>query len=114
MPARQSRVVLVTCGTLAEAKRIARATVEAKLAACVNVMQNPVESVYRWKGKVEVSREYLLIIKSTARRLLELERLVRSLHRYDVPEFLVLPVDAGSHEYLQWLVESVKPSQGKK
>ena len=107
-------MVLVTRGTLAEAKRIARATVEAKLAACVNVMQNPVESVYRWKDKVEVSREYLLIIKSTARRLLELERLVRSLHRYDVPEFLVLPVDAGSHEYLQWLVESVKPSQGKK
>lgn len=114
MPARQSRVALVTCGTLGEAKRIARAAVEANLAACVNVMQNPVESVYRWKDQVEVSREYLLIIKSTARRLLELERLVRKLHSYDLPEFLVLPVVAGSHEYLQWLVESVKPSQGKK
>jgi periplasmic divalent cation tolerance protein len=114
MPARQSRVVLVTCGTLAEAKRIARAAVEAKLAACVNVMQNPLESVYRWKDKVEVSREYLLIIKSTARRLSELERVVRSLHSYDVPEFLVLPVVAGSHEYLQWLVESMKPPRTKK
>jgi periplasmic divalent cation tolerance protein len=107
MPEGQSRVVLVTCGTLPEARRIARAAVEAKLAACVNVVLNPVESIYRWKGKVEVSREYLLVLKSTARRLPELERLVRRTHSYDVPEFLVLPVVAGSREYLRWLIESV-------
>jgi periplasmic divalent cation tolerance protein len=114
MPERQSRVVLVTCGTLPEARRIASAAVEAKLAACVNVVLNPVESVYRWKGKVEVSREYLLVIKSTANRLPELERMVRNMHSYDVPEFLVLPVVSGSHEYLGWLVESVKPSWARK
>jgi periplasmic divalent cation tolerance protein len=108
MSDRQCRVVLVTCGTLAEAKRIARAAIEAKLAACVNVMRNPVDSIYRWKGKVEVSREYLLVIKSTARRLPELERMVRSMHSYDVPEFLALPVVSGSREYLAWLVDSVK------
>lgn len=113
MPERQCRVVLVICGTLAEARRIARAVVEAKIAACVNVMANPVESIYRWKGKVEVSREYLLLIKSTVRRLPELERKVRSLHSYDVAEFLVLPVVSGSREYLGWLVESVKPSRRK-
>ena len=112
MPGRQCRVVLVTCGTLAEAKRIGRAAVEAKLAACVNVMQNPVDSIYRWKGKVEVSREYLSVIKTTARRLPELERMVRSMHSYDVPEFLALPVVSGSREYLKWLFESVKPSRG--
>jgi periplasmic divalent cation tolerance protein len=110
MPEGQCRVVLVTCGTLTEARRIARAAVEAKLAACVNVVLNPVESIYRWKGKVEVSREYLLIMKSTTRRLAELERMVRSMHSYDLPEFLVLPVVSGSREYLGWLVESVKPS----
>jgi periplasmic divalent cation tolerance protein len=110
MPEGQCRVVLVTCGTLTEARRIARAAVEAKLAACVNVVLNPVESIYRWKGKVEVSREYLLIMKSTTRRLAELERMVRSMHSYDLPEFLVLPVVSGSREYLAWLVESVKPS----
>jgi periplasmic divalent cation tolerance protein len=108
MSDRQCRVVLVTCGTLAEAKRIARAAIEAKLAACVNVMRNPVDSIYRWKGKIEVSREYLLVIKSTARRLPELERMVRSMHSYDVPEFLALPVVSGSREYLTWLVDSVK------
>jgi periplasmic divalent cation tolerance protein len=111
---RQSRVVLVTCGTLAEARGIARAAVEARVAACVNVVLNPVESIYRWKGKAEVSREYLLIMKSTTRRLAELERMVRSMHSYDVPEFLVLPVVSGSHEYLKWLVESVKPSRNRK
>jgi|GEM_PF-1908705 len=108
MSDRQCRVVLVTCGTLAEAKRIARAAIEAKLAACVNVMRNPVDSIYRWKGKLEVSREYLLVIKSTARRLPELERMVRSMHSYDVPEFLALPVVSVSREYLAWLVDSVK------
>jgi periplasmic divalent cation tolerance protein len=114
MPERQSRVVLVTCGTLPEARRIANAAVEAKLAACVNVLLNAVESIYRWKDKVEVSREYLLVMKSTARRLAELERMVRSMHSYDVPEFLVLPVVSGSREYLRWLVESVKPSRTRK
>jgi periplasmic divalent cation tolerance protein len=78
------------------------------------VVLNPVESIYRWKGRVEVSREYLLIMKSTARRLTELERIVRSMHSYGVPEFLVLPVVAGSHAYLEWLVESVKPSPSRK
>jgi periplasmic divalent cation tolerance protein len=97
-----------------EAKRIARAAVEAKLAACVNVMRSPVESIYRWKGKVEVAREYLLVMKSTARRLRELERMVRSRHSYDVPEFLVLPVVSGSREYLAWLADSVKPSRSRK
>src|SRR5450759_2907420 len=101
MPERQYRIVLVTCGTLPEARRIARAAVEAKLAACVNVVLNPAESIYRWKDKVEVSREYLLIMKSTTRRLAELERIVRSMHSYDVPEFLVLPVVSGSREYLR-------------
>jgi periplasmic divalent cation tolerance protein len=73
-------------------------------------MPNAVDSIYRWKGKVEVSREYLLVLKSTVRRLPELERMVRSMHSYDVPEFLVLPVVSGSREYLAWLVDGVKPS----
>jgi periplasmic divalent cation tolerance protein len=114
MAQRQCQVVLVTCGTFAEARRIARAAVEAKVAACVNVLSNPVESIYRWKGEVEVSREYLLVMKSTASRLPELEGIVRRLHSYDVPEFLVLQIVAGSREYLRWLVESVKPSRSGK
>jgi periplasmic divalent cation tolerance protein len=114
MPERRCRVVLVTCGTLTEARRIARGAVEAKVAACVNVVLNPVESTYRWKDKVEVSREYLLVMKSTTRQLAGLERMVRSMHSYNVPEFLVLPVVSGSRDYLRWLVESVKPSRSRK
>jgi periplasmic divalent cation tolerance protein len=114
MRERQCRVVFITCGTLAEARRIARRAVELKLAACGNVMPSAVDSIYRWKGKIEVSREYLLVVKSTARRLPELERMVRTMHSYDVPEFLVLPVVSGSREYLGWLIESVKSSRSKK
>jgi periplasmic divalent cation tolerance protein len=113
MAGTQFRVVLVTCGKLAEARRIARACVDANLAACVNMVLNPVESIYRWKDKVEISREYLLLMKTTAKRLSELERMVRSMHGYDVPEFLVLPVASGSREYLGWLAESVKPARKK-
>ena len=99
------RIVLVTCGSVAEARRIARAVVEKRLAACVNIVLGPVESVYRWKNKVETARERLLIIKTTVARLAELEREVKRLHKYEVPEFLVIGVSGGSHEYLDWVMK---------
>ena len=102
------RVVLVTCGSTAEALKIARAVVRKRLAACANVFSAPVDSVYPWKGKVEEAREYLLIIKTTARRLKPLEKEVKRLHSYEVPEFVALPVAAGSREYLQWIEGNVK------
>lgn len=104
------RVVLVTCGSLKEGRRIARAVVSSRLAACVNLMLNPVESVYTWKGKLEKAREYLLVMKTTAKRLPKLEKEVKRLHSYDVPEFIALPITAGSGEYLDWLQEVVKGS----
>ena len=73
-------VVLITCGSKADAARIAQALVDARLAACVNIVQAPVRSVYRWKGKVETAREFLLVIKSSRRRFAALERLVKRLH----------------------------------
>lgn len=97
------RIVLVTCGSVAEARRIAQAVVEKRLAACVNIVLGPVESVYRWKEKVETERERLLIIKTTRARLAELEKEVKRLHKYDVPEFVVLTVTKGSREYLNWV-----------
>jgi periplasmic divalent cation tolerance protein len=114
MKKHQARVVLVTCGTLSEARRIARSVVEKRLAACANIVVSPVESIYRWKEKVEASREYLLVIKSTANRLPELARQVHLLHSYDVPEFIVLPIVAGSRGYLKWLGESVAPKSRPK
>jgi periplasmic divalent cation tolerance protein len=102
------RLVLITCATPIQAKLIARSVVEKRLAACVNILRCPVESHYRWKGKVEKARELLLFIKTTERKLGGLEREVKRLHSYDVPEFLVISVAGGSPQYLSWLSDSVK------
>ena len=105
-----SRIVLVTCGTIVEARRIANEVVRKRLAACVNIVLGPIQSIYRWKGKVQSEREVLIVIKTTVKRLVELEKKVKQLHSYDVPEFVVVPISAGSPEYLAWLEESVKPT----
>jgi len=98
-------VVLVTCGSRAEARRIARAVVTQRLAACANLLEGRVESVYRWKGKVEQAREFLLLMKTSKARLAALEAEVKRLHSYEVPEFIALPVVEGSPAYLRWLGE---------
>ncbi|HWF13241.1 MAG TPA: divalent-cation tolerance protein CutA [Candidatus Acidoferrales bacterium] len=98
-------VVLVTCGSTAEAKRIACAVVEARLAACVNILPGTVSSIYRWKGKVETARERLLLIKTSRKHLTKLQAAVERLHSYDVPEFLALPIATGSRKYLRWMDE---------
>jgi periplasmic divalent cation tolerance protein len=100
-------VVLVTCASRREASRIARSVVTRKLAACVNVLDAPVHSVYRWKGKIEQGREFLLIIKSSKGRLAALRDEVERLHSYDVPEFIALPIVGGSSRYLAWLGDSL-------
>lgn len=102
------RVVLVTCASTSEALKIARAVVRKRLAACANVLSAPVESVYRWEGHIQEAREYLLVIKTTARRLEPLEKEVKRLHSYEVPEFIALPVAGGSREYLRWIEGNVK------
>ncbi|PYT59098.1 MAG: hypothetical protein DMG35_15540 [Acidobacteria bacterium] len=106
--AKNTRIALVTCPSLAVARKIARAVVHKHLAACVNVVRSPVESFYTWEGKLEQAREYLLVIKTVSERLKKLEREVHRLHTYDVPEFIVVPIIAGSAKYLSWLGESVK------
>jgi periplasmic divalent cation tolerance protein len=102
------RVVLVTCGTLTEGRRIARSVVTKGFAACVNVILSPAESFYTWKGKLEKAREYLLVMKTAPDRLAELEKEVKRLHSYDVPEFIVLQIRGGSKDYLRWLGTSVR------
>ncbi len=86
-----------------------RERIEKKLAACANIVPG-VESIYKWKGKVERAREVLVVIKTNANRLPELEREVTRTHSYDVPEFIVLPIVAGSRNYLAWLQESTTPA----
>src|SRR5947208_5751082 len=108
--ARNLRLVLVTCPSLALARRIARSVMQKRLAACGNVVRSPVESFYTWKGKLESAREQLLLIKTTTTRLPELEREVKRLHSYDVPEFIAFPITEGSADYLSWLSETTTDS----
>jgi periplasmic divalent cation tolerance protein len=93
---------------LEEARKIGRAVVEKRLAACANILPGSVESVYRWKGRVEKAREVMMLLKTTAGRLKKLEREVKRLHSYDVPEFVAVPIVAGSRAYLRWVRGNVK------
>lgn len=113
LPMTDKVVVLVTCANAKEARRIARALVEARLAACVNVLEARVRSTYRWKGRVETASEHLLIVKSSRHRLEALRREVEHLHSYDVPEVIALPIVGGSPAYLRWLEECVRKENGK-
>jgi periplasmic divalent cation tolerance protein len=101
---REFIVVYVTAGSLDEADRLARGLVEERLAACVNRI-GPIQSVYRWEGKLEQSEEHLLIIKTKKDLFSALEKRVRELHSYSVPEIVALPIIDGSQEYLRWLGE---------
>jgi periplasmic divalent cation tolerance protein len=100
------RVVLTTCGSQEEGRQIARALVERRLAACVNIVPH-VEAVYQWEGKIETANEWLLVIKTTAGMVGSLRDAVRELHTYKVPEFLVIAIEDGSAAYLDWIGESV-------
>jgi len=97
--------VLVTTGSEEQAAAIARMLVGERLAACVNIV-GPVRSIYRWRDAVEDDREYLLIIKTRASLYLKVERRVRELHTYEVPEVLALNADRGSPPYVKWMLES--------
>ena len=100
------RVVLCTAGSDAQAREIARALVERRLAACVNVVPS-VCSTYRWKGEVVEDGESLMIVKTEARHLEALRIAVRELHSYDTPEVIALEISDGDPDYLTWLGENV-------
>jgi periplasmic divalent cation tolerance protein len=102
-------LVYVTAGSPAEGDRLARALVEERLAACVNRIA-PVQSVYRWQGKVEQSEEELLIVKTRKTLFAALESRVRELHSYSVPEIIAVPIIDGSEGYLRWLGEQLSGS----
>lgn len=92
-------------GSENEAAKIARTLVEERLAACVNII-GPVRSIYRWRGAVEDEREYLLTVKTHARLFARVERRVKDLHSYEVPEIVAIALSAGSRRYVEWIFES--------
>jgi periplasmic divalent cation tolerance protein len=100
-------VIFITVGKKKEGMRIARAIVEERLAACVNIIED-VCSVFRWKGKVEKAEECLLIAKSVDGLLDNLIKRVKELHSYTTPEIISFKIDGGSKEYLKWIASNVK------
>jgi periplasmic divalent cation tolerance protein len=101
------QIVLSTCGDRETAERIAHRLVQQHLAACVNILPG-VQSVYRWQGAVQSEPEVLMLIKTKAALIQEVQSTITGLHPYEVPEFLVLPISGGSEAYMAWLEASLE------
>ncbi|HJP37510.1 MAG: divalent-cation tolerance protein CutA [Gammaproteobacteria bacterium] len=100
-------LVLCTCPSQQEADAVATALLGERLAACVNQLPG-IRSLYRWKGRITRDDEVLLLIKTSADLFASLEKMIKTLHPYTVPEIIAVPVIAGSAEYLGWIEESIK------
>ena len=104
-------LVTITAGSEKDALVIARAIVEERLGACANIV-GPIRSIYRWKDAVQDDREWLLLIKTRAALFSALERRVRELHSYEVPEVIAIRIEAGSKPYLKWVSDATRaPAQ---
>jgi len=99
-------IVLTTIGTAEAARKLAQQIVETKLAACANIIPQ-IESWYWWEGKVEQGNELLLLLKTTSDRYAQLERHIKQNHPYDLPEIVILPIEGGNADYLNWIRDSL-------
>ena len=99
-------IVFTTVASEEQATAIAKSLLNDKLAACVNIF--PVQSLYTWQGKIDIDREWQLIIKTRQQLFSELSTKIRSLHEYEVPEIILTPIVDGSPSYLQWLADNTK------
>ena len=107
----QHMLVLTGTSSRAEAQSIADAAVAQRLAAAVQVI-GPVASTYRWKSRMEHAEEWLCLLKSSAELYAELERLIQSLHSYELPGILAIPIAGGSAVYLDWYVQELRLEDG--
>lgn len=101
------QIVFVTAPNRAVARKLARAALQAKLAACANLVPG-LESHYWWRGKIESGAEVLIIFKTVKKNLARLQKLIIDNHPYDTPEFVVVPLAGGSRRYLDWLAAAVR------
>jgi periplasmic divalent cation tolerance protein len=95
-------LVYMTAKDVSEARKLGRAILSARLAACVNIL-GPIESMYRWKGAVQNDKEVSLIAKTTTRKLDALSRKVLSIHSYEVPCVVAWPIGKGNPAFLRWI-----------
>ena len=109
MNSREVRIVMATFPDESSARKIARSLVDARLAACVNIVPG-VTSVYRWKNEMEEDTECLALLKTTVHNISNLRTRFLELHPYDIPEFVVLNVESGAKAYLRWIGESLEIS----
>ena len=94
-------IVISTCGSLSEARKIGRDLVQRRLAACVNILE--VTSCYRWRSKIRTEREYLMLIKTRSEAFARIRRRILTLHSYELPEIVSLKIDDGLKPYLAWI-----------
>jgi periplasmic divalent cation tolerance protein len=103
----QALLVMTNLADIASAQILARALVEQRLAACVNMLPGT-RSIYRWNDSIEEDAEVTLLIKTTAARYAELEQAIRALHPYELPEVIAVPVSAGLPAYLAWIAQETR------
>lgn len=103
--------IMTTASSREEAQRLADLLVEARLAACVQVV-GPIRSTYRWQGQIERSEEWLCLAKSLQAAFPQIEQAIRAAHSYETPEIVALPIVAGSETYLAWLAAETTPAAG--
>lgn len=106
---REHVIVFVTAGSEENALKIAQTAVVERLAACANIVGG-VRSIYRWRGKIEDEREFLIIMKTRAELFGRLRDRVREIHSYEVPEIICVEIRDGLSQYLQWIDDSTQPS----
>lgn len=106
----EALVVYITAPNEEEAAKIAKALVEERLAACVNIVPE-IRSIYSWQGKIEDEKEVLMIVKTRLRLFKALQTRVKELHSYTVPEIIAMPIVDGSEEYISWLKEVTTQAQ---
>ena len=102
----QARIVLTTESTLEEANKLGRTLVEERLVACATLLP-VVQSIYHWNDQIQSAPETVVLLKTSTEKLEQLEKRLKELHTYRVPEFLVLPVESGSSAYLEWMFGSL-------
>jgi len=98
--------IITTTENAEEADKIAQHLITEKLAACVQIL-GPIKSIYRWKGKIEQSGEWICFIKTKEELFAPVEKAIKSLHSYETPEIIAVPISLGSADYLNWLKNEV-------